>query len=95
MENTNQHTHKLTLSNRNACYLTGVKNILSYNENEIVLNTEESMLLIKGNSLCVKRVEISRNTGEVNIYGIIDSLTYGEPSDTKTKEKSLLARLFK
>lgn len=95
MENTNQHTHKLTLSNRNVCYLTGVKNILSYNENEIVLNTEEGMLLIKGNSLCVKRVEISRNTGEVNIYGIIDSLTYGEPSDTKVKEKSLLARLFK
>ena len=95
MENTNQHTHKLTLSDRNACYLTGVKNILSYNENEIVLNTEEGMLLIKGNSLCIKRVELNRNTGEADIYGIIDSLTYGEPSDTKTKEKSLLARLFK
>lgn len=95
MENTNQHTHKLTLSNRDACYLTGVKNILSSNENEVVLETEDGMLLIKGDSLCVKRVEITRNTGEADIYGKIDSLTYGDPSDTRTKEKSLLARLFK
>ena len=47
----NKRAHKLILNNRRSCNLTGVNDVLSFDENEIILETEQGMLMIKGSEL--------------------------------------------
>ena len=56
LTNINKRAHKLILSNRRTCNLTGVNDVLSFDENEIILETEQGMLMIKGAELHVNRL---------------------------------------
>ena len=93
LTNVNKRTHKLILNNRRTCNLTGINDVLSFDENEIILETEQGMLMIKGNELHVNRLMLDK--GEVDVDGRIDSFTYSEQSNMAVKGESLLARLFK
>ena len=93
LTNVNKRTHKLILNNRRTCNLTGINDVLSFDENEIILETEQGMLRIKGNELHVNRLMLDK--GEVDVDGRIDSFTYSEQSNMAARGESLLARLFK
>ena len=43
-----QKNHKLILNNRKAGLVTGVLDVLSFNLNEILLETEQGMLMVRG-----------------------------------------------
>ena len=62
--------HKVNLWNRNKGTITGVKDVVSFDVAEIILETELGMLSIKGNDLHVKRLTVEK--GEVEIDGNID-----------------------
>lgn len=89
----NKRTHKLMLSNRRTCNLSGVNDVLSFDEHEIILETDQGMLMIKGSDLHVNRLMLDK--GEVDIDGKFDSFTYSEQTGISTKGESLLTRLFK
>ncbi|MCM1173441.1 MAG: sporulation protein YabP [Blautia sp.] len=89
----NKGSHKLMLTNRRTCTISGVNDVLSFDVNEILLETTQGMLMIKGNELHVSRLSLDK--GEVDIDGRIDSFTYSETAGYNTKGESLLARLFK
>lgn len=93
LTNVNKRAHKLILNNRRTCNLTGINDVLSFDEHEIILETEQGMLMLKGNDLHVSRLMLDK--GEVDVDGRIDSFTYSEQSSMGTKGDSLLARLFK
>lgn len=88
-----KRAHKLILNNRRTCNLTGVNYVLSFDEKEIILETEQGMLMIKGNDLHVNRLTLDK--GEVDVDGRIDSFTYSEQSGVAGKGESFLSRLFK
>ncbi len=56
--NASKRAHKLILNNRRTCNLTGVSDVLSFDENEIILETDQGMLMIKGNELHVNRLTL-------------------------------------
>lgn len=89
----NKRAHKIALSNRRTCNLTGVIDVLSFDVNEIILETDQGMLMIKGNELHVNRLTLDK--GEVDIEGKVDSFTYSEQAGAGGKGESLLTRLFK
>ena len=41
-------SHRITLNNRGAGTITGVNAVISFDPNEVLLETEQGMLLIKG-----------------------------------------------
>lgn len=88
-----KRAHKLILNNRRICNLTGICDVLSFDENEIVLETDQGMLIIKGKELHVNRLTLEK--GEVDVDGKIDSLTYSDQHNSGSGGESLLARLFK
>ena len=88
-----KRAHKLILNNRRTCNLTGVNDVLSFDEKETILETEQGMLMIKGNDLHVNRLTLDK--GEVDVDGRIDSFTYSEQSGMANKGESFLSRLFK
>ena len=81
------------LTNRNVCNMNGVVDVLSFDLSEILLETDQGMLMIKGNDLHVNRLSLDK--GEVDIEGRIDSLTYSENAGYGKSGESFLAKLFK
>ena len=84
--------HKLTLTNRGALSINGVVDVISFDLNEVLLETEAGMLTVKGQDLHVNRLTLEK--GEVEISGNIDSLLYSEVSGLGQKTESFFARLF-
>lgn len=93
LNNINKKTHKLMLTNRRTCIIGGVNDVLSFDVNEIILETDQGMLMIKGSELHVSRLTLEK--GEVDIDGKFDSFTYSEATGYAAKGGSLLAKLFK
>lgn len=91
--NTGNKQHKVTMTNRRICMITGVKDVLSFDVHEVLLETEQGMLTIKGDDLHVSRLTLEQ--GEVDVDGRIDSFAYSEVSGFSQKGESLLAKLFR
>ena len=84
--------HKGSMTNRRNCTLSGVNDVLSFDINEVLLETEQGMLMIKGDDLHVSRLTLDK--GEVDVEGRIDSFTYSDTVTGGHKGESLLTRLF-
>ena len=88
--------HKVILNARSGGVLNGIKDILAFDVSEILLETEQGMLMIKGNDLHVKRLTLEK--GEIDISGRIDSLLYSDVNKPKSSPKqtdTFLGRLFR
>mgnify|MGYP000180537320 FL=1 len=85
-------SHKLTLDNRKEALLTGVKDVVSFDEKEILLQTSEGRLQIRGSQLHVKGLNLEK--GEAALAGHVDSLVYLS-KDSPKKEEPLFTRLFR
>ncbi len=85
--------HKIILTDRGVCSITGVSDVLSFDVSEVLLETEQGMLMMKGKDLHVNRLMLEK--GEVDVDGRIDSLTYSENPGYGSKGESLFARLFR
>ena len=92
-ERQTQKGHKLVINNRKTSMVTGVLDVLSFDLNEIMLETEQGMLMIKGDDLHVNRLTLEK--GEVDVDGRIDSLTYSDAGGSGHKGESLLTKLFR
>ncbi len=47
-EKMNIRPHKLTLENRGAGTVTGIREVVSFDENQVVLDTDLGLLTVKG-----------------------------------------------
>ena len=86
-------THKLVLNNRKTSVVTGVLDVLSFDLNEILLETEQGMLMIKGKDMHVNRLCVEK--GEVDVSGLINSIAYSDVHSVGKQGESLLNKLFK
>jgi len=93
LNNINKRTHKLILQNRRTCTISGVTDVLSFDISEIILETDQGMLMIKGSELHVNRLTLDK--GEVDLDGRVDSFTYSETGAYQGKNESLLQKLFR
>ena len=85
--------HKLLLSNRRTGTISGVTDVISFDIAEILLETEQGMLTIKGADLHVNRLTLEK--GEVDLDGTVESFAYSSNEALRRSGESLFARLFK
>ena len=64
MEENQGMVHKIVLNNRNQGNLTGILDVISFDENTIVLDTDMGLLTIKGKDLHVNRLSLEK--GEID-----------------------------
>ena len=88
-----QGNHRLELTNRGDMRLTGVKDVVSFDAGEVLLETVRGMLLIRGDGLHVSRLTLDK--GEVDVEGKVDSMAYSEKENTIKTAESVFARLFR
>ena len=88
----NNIVQNLVLENRNKLNVTGVKDVLSFDDEVIIMETELGLLTIKGEKLKINKLSI--DTGDVIVEGEISNLGYSDHSK-KEQEGSFLSKIFK
>ena len=72
-----QLPHGLTLNERNRLTMTGVTEVVSFDENSVVLHTALGTLTIHGKELQLKT--LSLDGGQVAVSGTVSALIYEDP----------------
>lgn len=83
-------THNLILENRKSLLLSGVSDVDSFDEQTVVAYTNIGSLTIKGSNLKVNK--LNTESGELNIEGMISSMSYSEGSKSNG---NFFSKIFK
>ncbi len=92
MDNILIGSHELRINDRRDIFLTGIKKITSFDNEEFLLESNMGIILIKGIGLEI--IKLDTHDGNVKIKGKINSFTYLD-SDNKQNKESLFTKLFK
>jgi sporulation protein YabP len=82
--------HQLTLVDREELNVDGVVSLGSYDEKEIIMETEQGMLVIKGEGLNIKQLNLEQ--GNIIVEGTVKGINY---EDEQRQRKGLLERFLK
>lgn len=97
MERDNQihsYNHNFQLIERKNVSISGVKKIDSFDSEEFLIESVMGIMVLKGEGL--ELIKLDTMQGVVTIKGMVNSLTYvDEKSTQKSKENSVISRLFK
>ena len=80
--------HSVTVTDRSSVCLSGIEEVLCYDEKNIVMRTLMGQLTLDGEGLNI--VQLSLNEGIVSVDGRIDALYYME----ERGKKGILSRIF-
>ena len=81
--------HSLNLEERHRLAVTGVSEVLSFDDNQVVMDTALGLLTVEGEQLHVEK--LSLDVGELTLEGTVDSLQY---SRSGQKKGSFWSRVF-
>lgn len=79
--------HRLTLDERRALTLTGVNEVLRFDEQSVVLKTVKGILIVRGSGLQLQT--LVPEGGRVSVEGSVDSMSY-----EALREGGFFRRLF-
>ena len=88
----NNIIQNLVLENRGKLSISGVLDVLSFDDQVVIVETQLGLLTVKGEDLRINKLSI--DTSEVVIEGEIFSMNYSE-KDLEKKGGSLLGKIFK
>lgn len=91
--NISNYNHSISLLERKTLVITGVKKIDNFDNIHFLLETTMGFLIIKGENL--ELIKLDTLAGNVTIKGEICSMDYLLDNMKKSKEESILGRLFK
>lgn len=91
LNNTNV-IQNIILENREKLSISGVLDVLSFDDQIVILETELGLLTVKGENLRINK--LSLDTGEVIIDGEIYNLGYSE-KDSNQKTSGFLGKIFR
>ncbi|MGM9550139.1 MAG: sporulation protein YabP [Faecousia sp.] len=69
--------HRLSLNERRQLTMTGVTEVVSFDDTAVVLQTSLGMLIVQGKELQLKT--LSLEGGQVEVDGSVSTLAYEEP----------------
>ena len=81
--------HNLSMEGRSRLSVSGVEEVESFDEREIMMLTSCGSLIIRGEDLSISRLSV--DVGDVNVEGTVTSLSYEEVAPGG----SLWTRLFR
>lgn len=82
----------LVLENREKLSVSGVVDVLSFDDQVVMIETELGLLTVKGQNLRINKLSI--DTSEVIVEGEVSYLAYSEANQNKSSG-GLLGKIFK
>lgn len=92
-QNNGNVIQNLILENREKLTITGVVDVLSFDDQIVIVETQLGLLTVKGEDLRINKLSI--DSLEVIIEGQIFSLGYSDDDIRKKNSSSLLGKIFK
>lgn len=83
----------LILESRERLTITGVVDVLSFDDQIVIVETQLGLLTVKGNDLRINK--LSLDSSEVVVEGEIYNLGYSEDVSNKKNGSSILGKIFK
>lgn len=83
--------HTLNMEEREKVRIGGVLEVLSFDEEGIMMETTCGLLMLKGAGMHIGKLDL--DAGDVIVDGSIDSITYSD--GTLAEKHSILGRLFR
>lgn len=86
--------HSLLLNDRKTLEMTGVNNVNTFDEQEIILETVMGYLYVIGEQLHISMLNLDE--GKVVVEGSVTNIEYkADGKDIKARGKNILTRLLK
>ena len=82
----------LVLENRKKLSVSGVNDVLSFDDQVVMVDTELGLLTVKGENIRINK--LSLDTAEVIVEGEISSLSYSQNKQEKNTG-TILSKIFK
>ena len=82
----------LVLENRKKLSVSGVNDVLSFDDQVVIIDTELGLLTVKGENIRINK--LSLDTAEVIVEGEISSLSYSQSKQEKSAG-TILSKIFK
>ena len=83
----------LILENRGKLSISGVLDVLSFDDQVVIVETELGLLTVKGENLRINK--LSLDTTEIIVEGTISNLAYSEKTLDKKAGGSFIGKIFK
>jgi len=83
----------IILENREKLTISGVLDVLSFDDQVVIVETDLGLLTIKGENLRINK--LSLDTTEVIVEGKISSLSYSDKTLDKNSNGGFLGKIFK
>lgn len=75
--------HTVQMERRRHAAITGVTDVCSFHENEIVLKVDTGLMVLTGESLHIGKLLL--DDGKLDVEGQIDGIVYEKPKLTKRR----------
>ena len=85
-------TGNITIENREHITVTGVADVDSFNENEIMVRTDDGRLTVFGQGLHIARLDLEQ--GQLTVDGLIGGVEYTDVLE-KQPAQGLFSKLFR
>lgn len=83
----------ISVQNREKMQITGVDNVVSFDDETVVLETSMGILTIKGQELHINKLNL--DDGNVSIDGELISIVYSDRGRLMGKSGGFLSRMFR
>ncbi len=85
--------HSISLVDRENLYITGVLDVISFDEELVIAETEKGVILVRGEDLHISRLNLENN--ELNVQGYVHGINYEDEINYGKNKQSLLLKIFK
>ncbi len=85
--------HKVVIEQRERFSVTGVTDVVSFDEECVVCDTEMGVLVFKGSGMKVNNLNVG--SGELSVDGAVDSISYETGRAGGKGKQSMFGRIFK
>lgn len=85
--------HNVFIEGRQKAKISGVMEVMSFNDDSVNLSTSLGGLAIKGKDLHINKLNLDE--GELVIEGTIISLNYTHKENIKGQSRGLLSKMFR
>ena len=83
----------LILENREKLNVSGVLDVLSFDDQVVIIETELGLLTVKGENLRINKLNI--DTSETIVEGDICPMAYSENKNSDKNKTSIISKIFK
>jgi sporulation protein YabP len=85
--------HRVIIDERSTATVDGVTEVISFDEESIVCETDMGVLVLKGKNMHVERLNLEQ--AQLSVQGEIESLEYSDEGILSKNNGGLLGRIFK